>query len=161
MLRFALSLRFVMLIASFGAALGALILFWEGSAHMLSAIAQIAAGNDKKQVIAEVMGATDVYLFGIVLIIFAYAIAFGFVVDLTAEQRQSLPAWMRPAGMTKLKTTLVAAILVYLIVDFATDWSEQQTPVSWLILTKPISILLIAGAFRLFVIRNGDAGPSP
>jgi uncharacterized membrane protein YqhA len=160
MLRFAMSLRYVMLVASFGAALGALVLFWEGTAHMIGAVRHILADAEAKVVIAEVMGGTDVYLFGIVLIIFAYAIAFGFVFDMSAEQRARLPVWMRPAGMTELKTTLVAAILVYLIVDFATDWSELQRPVSWLILTKPISILLIAGAFRLFVSYRNDAGSS-
>ena len=37
MLRFALSLRFIMLIASIGTAVGALVMFWEGSVHMLNA----------------------------------------------------------------------------------------------------------------------------
>jgi len=58
MLKFALSLRFVMLVASFGAALGALVLFWEGSAHMISAIAHMLGQSEAKRVIAEVMGAS-------------------------------------------------------------------------------------------------------
>jgi uncharacterized membrane protein YqhA len=160
MLRLAMSLRYVMLVASFGAALGALVLFFEGTAHMIGAVELILGRAEAKEVIAQVMGGTDVYLFGIVLIIFSYAIAFGFVFDLTPEQRARLPVWMRPTGMTELKTTLVAAILVYLIVDFATDWSELQSPLSWLILVKPISILLIAAAFRLFVSCRNDTGPS-
>ena len=73
------------------------------------------------------MGATDIYLFGIVLVIFAYNIAFGFVFDLSKAERQVLPAWMRPSGMHELKTTLVGVILVYLVVDFATDWAESNS----------------------------------
>jgi uncharacterized membrane protein YqhA len=154
MLRYLLSLRFVMLIASFGAGLGALVMFWEGSAKMVRGAIAIFAGSDSKVVIAQVMSGTDVLLFGVVLVIFAYAIAMGFVFDLKPEQRQSLPAWMRPSGMAELKVTLVGAILVYLIFDFATDWSESSGDVTWLVLTKPISILLIAGAFRLFAINQ-------
>ncbi len=156
MLRFALSLRFVMLVASFGAALGALVMFWEASARMLEAAIAIGTGADPKLVIAQVMGGTDVYLFGIVLVIFAYAIAFGFVFELTAEQRRKLPVWMRATGMSELKATLVGVILVYLVVDFATDWAENTGPVTWLVLTKPISILLIAAAFLLFAVNQSE-----
>ncbi len=156
MLRFALSLRYIMLVASFGAALGALVMFWEASAHMVGAAAGAFENQDARQVIAQVMGGTDVFLFGIVLVIFAYAIAFGFVFDLTPKQREKLPAWMRATGMSELKATLVGVILVYLVVDFATDWAENPGEVTWLVLTKPISILLIAAAFRLFAFNRPD-----
>ena len=156
MLRSAMSLRYVMLIASFGAALGALIMFWEGSAQMVGAAVSIFEGREPKQIIAQVMGGTDVFLFGIVLVIFAYAIAFGFVFDLTPRQRETLPVWMRATGMSELKATLVGVILVYLVVDFATDWAENTGEITWVVLTKPISILLIAAAFRLFAVNRAD-----
>ncbi len=156
MLRVGLSLRYVMLVASFGAALGALVMFWEASARMVGAAAGIFQGQEPKQVIAQVMGGTDVFLFGIVLVIFAYAIAFGFVFNLTERQRDSLPGWMRATGMSELKATLVGVILVYLVVDFATDWAENTGEISWLVLTKPISILLIAAAFRLFAVNPAN-----
>jgi uncharacterized membrane protein YqhA len=155
MLRTALTLRLVMLVAALGTALGALIMFWQGTATMLQAAAGLYRADDAKLVTAMVMGATDVFLFGIVLVIFTYTIVFGFVFELSAEERRKLPAWMRPTGMDELKSTLVSVILVYLVVDFATDWAEGGHNVSWEILTKPISILLIAAALRLFA-----GGPS-
>jgi uncharacterized membrane protein YqhA len=125
MLRFALSLRFILLI--------------EGA-------------------IAQVMGGTDVFLFGIVLVIFAYNIDFGFVFELGEGEKERLPGWMRPAGMHQLKTMLVGVILVYLVVDFATDWAEGAAVESWVALVKPISILLIDGALRLLAMPEpGDA----
>jgi uncharacterized membrane protein YqhA len=154
MLRFALSLRYVMLVASFGAALGALVMFWQASARMIGAVIAIFQGQESRLVIAEVMSGTDVFLFGIVLVIFGYAIAFGFVFNLTDEQRSHLPAWMRATGMSELKATLVGVILVYLIVDFATDWMLDVGELTWVVLTKPISIALIAIAFRLFAANN-------
>jgi uncharacterized membrane protein YqhA len=157
MLHAALSLRYVMLIASFGAALGALVMFAEASAKMIGAAAAIFAGQEERSVIAQVMGATDVFLFGIVLVIFAYAIAFGFVFELTPAQREKLPQWMRATGMAELKSTLVGVIIVYLVVDFATDWAQDVGALSWEFLTKPLSILAIAAAFRLFAVPPGDA----
>ena len=74
------------------------------------------------------MGATDEFLFALVLLIFAYAIAFGFVIDLAPEDRERLPAWMRISSISELKHTLIEVILVYLVVDFATDTAEKSGP---------------------------------
>ena len=124
MLRLVLSLRIVMLVASFGAAFGAVLMFWEGGLKLVAAASTIAAEHDAKAVIAPVMQATDMLFFGIVLVIFAYAIAFGFAIDLSAETRRGLARWMRVEGIDEVKRTLIGVILVFLIVDFATDWAE-------------------------------------
>ena len=81
-------------------------------------------------------------------LLLAYAIAFGFAVDLKPDMRERLPQWMRIDSVSGLKHTLVEVILVYLVVDFATDWA-QAADVSWTTLLKPTSILLIAAASRL------------
>lgn len=156
MLHLALSLRYIMLIASFGTALGALVMFYEGAGRMVTAAIGLFVGTEQKSIIAEVMSGTDVFLFGIVLVIFAYAIAFGFVFNLTPAQRERLPGWMQATGMHELKATLVGVIIVYLVVDFATDWAQDVGELTWVMLTKPIAILLIAAAFRLFVINHSD-----
>jgi|SRR5829696_3414556 uncharacterized membrane protein YqhA len=150
MLRFILSLRYVILVAAFGAALGALVMLWEGCAKLLGAFRVLASRSDEAgPVISLVMGATDAFLFAMVLLIFAYAIAFGFVADLSPEERERLPAWMRISTVSELKHTLVEVILVYLVVDFATDIAEGTSHLAWTTLVMPLSILLIAGALRL------------
>ena len=113
----------------------------------LEAMTLVIAGT----VIGFVMGATDEFLFALVLLIFAYAIAFGFVIDLAPEDRERLPAWMRISSISELKRTLIEVILVYLVVDFATDTAEKSGPHhhEWGALVLPASILLIAGALRL------------
>lgn len=150
MLRVVLSLRFVMLIASVGAAIGATLMFWEGAAEVAGAAGALLEGEDRKKVIAAVMHGTDAFLFGIVLVIFAYAIAFGFVFDRTLPGWERVPAWMRVNNVSELKSTLVEVILLYLVVDFATDWPEGQVSMSWEMLAKPLSILCIALAFGAF-----------
>ncbi len=150
MLRVATSLRYVMLIASAGAGLGALVMFWVGATKIVEAARSLGDSQNAKALIAATMGGTDAFLFGIVLVIFAYAIAFGFVFDVSGEKQASLPGWMRVSSIAELKDTLVEVVLVYLVVDFATDWPEANSDLSWQMLVKPISIFLIAGAFRLF-----------
>ena len=73
MLRFLLPLRLMMLCASLGALLGAAIMIWLAAvklghgAEVLWTIGSAAAGD----ITAAVMGATDAFLFGVVLMIFA------------------------------------------------------------------------------------------
>jgi uncharacterized membrane protein YqhA len=171
MLRLAMLLRYVMLVASLGTALGSLVMFWEGGSRMLHAASAVAENLGGKIAIAQVMGGTDAFLFGVVLIIFAYNIAFGFVLALDKAERRAFPKWMRPSSLHELKTTLVSVTLVYLVVDFATDWAESTIIDSWTALVKPISILLIAAALRLMasqqeprlrrIRRPGVRAPSP
>jgi uncharacterized membrane protein YqhA len=167
MLRAALSLRLVLLSAALGTGVGALIMFWQGLATTLHAAVGLYHGEEAKLVTAAVMGATDIFLFGIVLVIFTYAIVFGFVFKLAKPDRRKLRAWMRPTGMHELKTTLISAILVYLVVDFATDWAEIGQNITWTLLVKPMSILMLAAALRLFTNEpsgeedsNGDTSHS-
>ena len=90
---------------------------------------------------ALVMSGTDAFLFGIVLLIFTYSIAFGFVFDLPPEIRRTVPSWMRVEGIQELKNTLLSVILVYMVVDFATDWAAAEDPLPWsAILAKPVAI---------------------
>jgi uncharacterized membrane protein YqhA len=157
MLRIALSLRCVMLVASLGAALGALLMFWEGGAKMVGGVQSVLADHDTKVITAAVMGATDAFLFGIVLVIFAYSVAFGFVLDVSPGDRDALPMWMRAKGVAELKNTLVSAILVYLAVDVTTDFSQSDGDPPWQILAKPLTIVLIAAAFRLSASSHSES----
>ena len=100
MLRFLLPLRLMMLCASLGALLGAAIMLWLAAvklahgAEVLWTIGSAAAGD----ITAAVMGATDAFLFGVVLMIFAYAIAFGFAFQPKGEESDRLPKWMHVEG---------------------------------------------------------------
>jgi uncharacterized membrane protein YqhA len=158
MLSLALAFRYVMLIASLGAAVGALLMLWEGSAKLFSGFRVLAAtGDEAATAITFILGATDTFLFAIVLVIFAYAIAFGFVIELSAEQRERLPRWMRISSVGELKHTLMGVILVYLVVDFATDVAQGNRHPTHMFLL-PISILMIAGALQLLSMANRDRG---
>jgi uncharacterized membrane protein YqhA len=158
MLRFVLSLRIVTLIAAFGAAVGALLIFIVAGAKLAHALGLVLLPSETGglSVIASVMQATDAFLFGLVLIVFAYAITFGFALDLPVSARATVPRWMRVDTISELKITLIEVTLVYLVVDFATDMVEVETHISWDMLVKPVAILLIAGALRLVGDRQSE-----
>ena len=155
-LRAALSLRFVMLIASVGAGVGAVLLLWEGATEIAGAAGALASGDDRTTVITEVMHGIDAFLFGIVLVIFAYAITFGFIFGPSIAGWETLPAWMRINSISELKNTLVEVILLYLLVDFATDVPGSED-LSWQIVAKPLAMLAIALAFGIFALLHARA----
>ena len=102
------------------------------------------------------MGATDASLFGVVLIIFAYAIAFGFVFPLDSKARARIPGWMQIENIGELKHALIEVIIVYLVVDFATDLATEDSILAWETLVKPISVGLIAATLRLMSVPQAQ-----
>jgi uncharacterized membrane protein YqhA len=156
--KFFLNLRFAMLFASLGSLIGAILMFWIGCLKIFQAsVFAFTFGNiDGRAVIASLMGATDSFLFGVVLMVFSYAITFGFVVDLSRESMRRLPPWMRVGSIGELKRLLVQVILVYLVVDFATDVVEAGEEVTWVFLVVPIAVVTISAALRLLQesVRN-------
>lgn len=78
-LTFLLGLRAIMLIGSAGAMAGALLMFLQGSSFLYHASFDFFSG---RQVVVPVLEAVDAFLFGIVLVIFAYGIAISSVFSL-------------------------------------------------------------------------------
>jgi uncharacterized membrane protein YqhA len=151
MLHSILSLRWITLVAALGAALGAMLMFFEGCLKLAYALEMVVqpSADSETSVIATVMQATDAFLFGLVLIVFAYAITFGFAFNLPDSVRAKAPLWMQIEGLGEIKITLIQVVLVYLVVDFVTDVVEAETRVTWELLVKPTAIVLIAVALRL------------
>ena len=149
MVRAFLLFRYLLLVAPLGALFGGLLMFGLAGLKLATAASiLLTRTSDPQAMVPYVMGATDSILFGLVLVIFAYAIAFGFVFDRVLSSER-VPAWMRPRNISELKRTLVEAILVYMVVDFATDLSQDDVHTTWTHLVIPIAIVLIAAAMRL------------
>jgi hypothetical protein len=66
------------------------------------------------------------------------------VVEQPAKAGPATTTWARVKGVGELKHTLIEVILVYLVVDFATDLVEAEAPLSWQTLVIPLAIVLIA-----------------
>ena len=79
LLTFFLSLRAIMLIGSVGAIIGSLLMLLQGGFYLHEAWHTLMAGGSaaERQVTVPVLEAVDAFLFGILLVIFAYGIAIG------------------------------------------------------------------------------------
>ena len=136
-LGFLLGLRAIMLIGSAGAMVGALLMFLQGSSFLYHAWHDFFTGQ---QVVVPVLEAVDAFLFGIVLVIFAYGIAIGFVFSLPEGYGRRLPNWMKVEGVGQLKATLAEVVIVVLIVIFArvvVGSVELEKPFDWQLLVLP------------------------
>ena len=154
MVRYLLPLRFLMLLACLWALFGAILMFGLAGAKLEHAAEGLWLGGlgQERGITAAVMGATDASLFGVVLIIFAYAIAFGFVFQLDSRARERVPGWMQIENVSELKHALIEVIIVYLVVDFATDLATEDNILAWESLVKPVSVALIAATLRLIAV---------
>jgi len=162
LLTFFLSLRTIMLIGSAGALVGSLLMFLQGGFFLHEAWHTIMTEGDavQKQVTVPVLEAVDSFLFGIVLVIFAYGIAIGFVFTLPEGYGERLPVWMKVGGVGQLKATLAEVVIVVLIVIFARIVVEANGHLQWSMLVLPASILMIAVALRMIELAGGKGGPN-
>ena len=154
LLTFFLSLRAIMLIGSAGALVGSLLMFVQGGVFLHEA--WHTSDAVQKQVTVPVLEAVDSFLFGIVLVIFAYGIAIGFVFTLPEGYGQRLPVWMKVGGVGQLKATLAEVVIVVLIVIFARIVVEANGHLQWSMLVLPASILMISAALRMIELGSKE-----
>ncbi len=166
--------RVIMLVGSAGAMVGAVLMFWQGSLYLVEAwqtligntsLSEIAHNEEAlsqhhsevTQVTVQVLEAIDSFLFGVVLVIFAYSIAVGFVFRLPANVAKALPTWMKVDGVGQLKQILAEVVIVVLIVIFARTVVESSGQFQWTMLVLPISIILVSAAVWLLELGQHDA----
>lgn len=146
-----------MLIGSAGAMIGGLLMFLQGGFYLYEAWHTLMTPGEavERQVTVPVLEAVDAFLFGIVLVIFAYGIAIGFVFTLPEGYGKQLPEWMKVGGVGQLKATLAEVVIVVLIVIFARVVVEANGHLEWSMLVLPASILMIALALRMIELGGG------
>jgi uncharacterized membrane protein YqhA len=160
LLNLVLGLRTVMLFGSAGALVGSLLMFYQGGLYLYEAWHTLLAPGieiAERAVTVPVLEAVDAFLFGIVLVIFAYGIAIGFVFTLPDDYVETLPNWMRIEGVSQLKGILSEVVIVVLIVIFArvvVGTVDSGKPFESM-LVLPASILMIAIALRMIELAGG------
>jgi uncharacterized membrane protein YqhA len=155
-------LRAVILIGSLGSFLGALLMFVAGFLHLGEAAHSLGAvpGDAVRRVTVDVLEAVDAFLFGIVLVIFSFGVAVGFVFQVPPRLLEKLPRWIRIESVGHLKQILTEVVLVVLIVIFARLVVEQDGVFAWTMLVLPVAIFLIALAVKVldFEHRSNEKG---
>jgi uncharacterized membrane protein YqhA len=163
-LRILFGLRLVMLVGSVGAFFGSLLMFYQGFLYLGDALSTLTGGQAGEdgvvQITVPILEAVDSFLFGVVLVIFAYGIVVGFLVVLPETVSRRLPTWMKIGGVGQLKQILAEVVVVVLIVIFARVVVESGGHFDWSMLVLPVAIVLLAGAIWLLELGSHDEAPS-
>lgn len=146
-------LRYVILVPALASFVGALFVFALGVYEVYLAFTYLLV-PDIDLVTLNVIRAVDIFLVGLVLIIFSYGIYDLFISPLDPARSSDIgPDWMRFNDAGELKTVIVEVVLVILVILFfevvRTNVDALDTPASFLVI--PLGILLIAvgiGAFK-------------
>ncbi len=149
MVRLQLIFKSLAFLAVIGLFCAALIMMTEGFLRIGQAIKALVLHESGHNIVVSVMSATDEFLFAVVLGLMAAAILCNFVLTLSDEAMAALPKWLVFHDISHVKHTLVELILVYLIVNFATDVAEAEHASNWGFLVMPAAILALAGAARI------------
>lgn len=156
-LRILFAFRVVMLAGSVGSFLGSLLMFWQGFLYLGDAVNVLSHRNDDEHaatVTVPILEAVDSFLFGVVLVIFAYGIAVGFVIRLPDRLARILPSWMKITGVGELKVILAEVVVVVLVVIFARVIVEAGSDFQWSMLVLPVAIALISGS--IWILGLGE-----
>jgi uncharacterized membrane protein YqhA len=143
------AIRAVIALAALGMMAGALVLLGEAGFNVVAAARAMLVQDHAKSAISLVMKTIDECLFAIILMLLGTKVLASFVIQESFFASRSLPGWIKPSEMGELKSTFCQAILVFLIVDYATDLASVETPLDASYLVLPAAILIIAGALRL------------
>ena len=154
------SSRYLSIFAVIGSLVSAIALFLRGGMVVYDSIRQfiIELGERKvnpsyEKMFEELVSSVDIFLFALVLVIFAVGVYELFItkIDPVERENDSRPSWLRISSVDDLKSSLGKVILMVLIVSFfkhTLDLSKDQwSPTTLLYLS--IGILLIAAALYL------------
>lgn len=141
--------RWVLAAGALGMAAGGLLLIGEGLFRIGASVIGHIRLTATAGISGQIMKSTDEILFGVILTIFAANILFGFCLDAAKAKAYRIPPFMSASTIPELKTTFCQAIIVYLIVDFATDIIADADKMDVRLLCFPAAIALIGITLRL------------
>ena len=155
-------LRFISLIAVFASGLGSILMFIIGAIKTARAYMAYFGGigyepdASAKQMIIYMIQALDVFLIGLVLMIFSGAIYSLFI---RPEESESIPSksWVKIKSTTELKKILIELVIVILIVKVLEGaLGVESGGYVWENLVLPVAILMLALAYKFMGYKSRD-----
>lgn len=154
------SSRYLSIFAVIGSLVSAVALFLRGGMVVFESIreffiqlAEHKVDPNYEKMFEELVSSVDIFLFALVLVIFAVGVYELFItkIDPVERENDARPSWLKISSVDDLKSSLGKVILMVLIVSFFKHTLEltktQWEPLTLLYLS--IGILLIAAALYL------------
>ena len=155
-------LRYISLIAVIASGLGSVLMFLIGAIKTGRAYLAYFGGISHqpdlsaKQAITYMIQAIDVFLRGLVLMIFAGGIYTLFVQRLESGATE-INSWVKITSITQLKRILVELVIVVLIVrTLEGAMVIEPGAYIWENLVLPLGILMLALAFKFMGLKKQD-----
>lgn len=118
--------RLIVLLAVFFGMIGSITLFVVASVEIGHVVAEVAkamsAGADMKklhgEVVGGIIGAVDLYLIAVVLLIFSFGLYELFISEIEPARKNQASKILEIDSLDQLKTTLAKVIVMVLVVSF-------------------------------------------
>ena len=146
MLKFLLKLRFLVAIIVIFTFLNSLILIFLAAKRSIHSYGIVFLNfESEKPPAVEILESIDLFLIGLVFLIFSLGLTKLFLGNLVDEEDEDkLPKWLRIRNFFELKILLWQTILVSLVVLFVDLLFQQEGEMDWNLLIVPVSILVLS-----------------
>lgn len=146
MLNFLLRLRFLVVIIVLFTFINSLILIFLAAKRSIHAYGIVFLKMEsEKPPAVEILESIDLFLIGLVFLIFSLGLTKIFLGRIVDEEDESkLPKWLRIKNFFELKILLWQTILVSLVVLFVDHLFQNEGKMSWNLLIVPVSILILS-----------------
>jgi uncharacterized membrane protein YqhA len=162
-MRAIVDVRYVSFVAVLAALIGAVLMFLVGVSDTYNAFlvffgfepAQLPGGPNLEATV-KVLTALDKFLFGLVLLYFAYSVFFLFIRRDTSGADVRIPEWLQVQDLGRMKKTMLEVIVVLLAVLFLIVGLENQydNDLNWNLVLIPVGIVAIAVAIKLIDFKH-------
>ena len=152
-------IRWMSVLAVVAALFGGLLMFVLGSLATIEGFAvglglkeAHLAGGPALEATVKLLESLDQFLFGLVLVYFAYSIYFLFLAREYEEDtgvRILMPDWLQVQSLGQMKKTLLEVVVVLLAVLFLKLGLQTQGNLGWELLTIPVGIVAVAVSLKL------------
>lgn len=151
MLNLLLKLRYLVIVIVIFSFLNSLVLMFLAAKRSIHAygIVFFNVKGDKPPGI-EILESIDLFLIGLVFLIFSLGLTKIFLGKLSEDEDESkIPKWLRIKNFMELKILLWQTIIVSLVIFFVDQIVEAQGELEWDILIIPVSILVLAASMGI------------
>lgn len=158
------ALRYTVLVAVIGAALGELLMLYIGAEKIFEAFSLFILKSDISDLpehithadvaTALLIQAVDTFLVAVVLMYFSFSLYHLFISSDPDESARLFPGDVAPKNIGELKQTLAQVIVVILFILFLQEIWLSLEKLKWTLLVLPGSIALLALSLRLIQFKG-------
>lgn len=159
MLNYFLKLRYLVVLIVIFTFINSLVLMFLAAKRSLHAYGTVFFNHEtEKPAGVEILESIDLFLIGLVFLIFSLGLTKIFLGRLTGDEDESnLPNWLKIRSFMELKMLLWQTILVSMVIFFVDQVFQNDGELSWNLLILPVAILILS--LSMAIIQKYEKHP--